>query len=188
MFCYAAMTIPTLATARLLLRPFADADAPAYAAIRLHEKVADWLPRPPPGETPLMTAERTVRHFQDTWRDHGVGPWAVCERESGRLLGHCGLRWLEDFKAVEALWTIDPACWGRGYAGEAAAESLRFGFEEATLERIFAITMPTNAASRRVMERLGMGFRRETEWNGFAIVYYDIDRAQWREKWQSSRN
>ena len=138
------MDIPVLTTARLLLRGFTEADAPAYADIRLHRKVVVWLPRPPESETPLATAERTVRHFCETWAQHGVGPWAVCDRENGRLLGHCGLRYLEDFNGVEALWTLDPTCWGRGYAREAAAESLRFGFEDAGLEKIFAITMPTN--------------------------------------------
>lgn len=151
MFCYAAMiSIPTLNTARLTLRGFVDEDAPAYAAIRLHEKVVDWLPKPPEGETPVETAERTVKHFQATWAQHGIGPWAVCDRETGRLLGHCGLRYLDDFKAIEALWTFAPACWGRGYASEAAAESLRFGFESAGLKEIFAITLPTNKASRGV--------------------------------------
>jgi ribosomal-protein-alanine N-acetyltransferase len=185
MFCYAAMiSIPTLNTARLTLRGFVDEDAPAYAAIRLHEKVVDWLPKPPEGETPVETAERTVKHFQATWAQHGIGPWAVCDRETGRLLGHCGLRYLDDFKAIEALWTFAPACWGRGYASEAAAESLRFGFESAGLKEIFAITLPTNKASRGVMEKIGMGYRREIEWKGFPIVWYDIDRTTWQSRRQ----
>lgn len=184
MFCYAAMMpIPTLNTARLTLRSFSMDDAPAYAAIRLHEKVIDWLPRPPEGETRAETADRTIRHFQNCWTQHGVGPWAVCERETGRLLGQCGLRYLEDFRNVEVLWTIDPAYWGHGYASEAAAEALRFGFEQAGLKEIFAITMPTNLASRKVMEKIGLRYRKETSWKGFDIVYYDIDRATW----QSSR-
>lgn len=176
--------IPTVTTARLLLRGFRDDDVPAYAAIRLHEKVVYWLPRPPDGETPMGTAERTVRHFRETWAEHGVGPWAVCDRESGQLLGHCGLRYLDDFKDVEALWTLAPSCWGRGYASEAAAESLRFGFEQAGLKEIFAITLPTNKASRGVMEKIGMGYRRETAWKGFDIVWYDIDRATWQSRRQ----
>lgn len=178
------MAIPTLTTARLTLRPFADSDAPAYAAIRLDEKVTPWLPSPPQGETPMATAARTVRHFQDTWTEHGVGPWAVCDRETGILLGHCGLRYLADFEGVEALWTLAPACWGRGYASEAAAESLRFGFEQAGLSEIFAITLPTNVASRKVMERIGMTYRKQTAWKGFDIVRYDIDRTTWQSRQQ----
>jgi ribosomal-protein-alanine N-acetyltransferase len=175
---------PTVTTARLILRPFTMDDAAAYADIRLHEKVIDWLPQPPSGESRAETAERTIRHFQECWAQHGFGPWAVCDRETGRLIGQCGLRYLDDFKGVEVLWTIDPSCWRRGYASEAAAESLRFGFDQAELEEIFAITLPTNTASRGVMEKIGMRYRRETAWKGFDIVYYDIDRATW----QSRRN
>lgn len=175
---------PTLHTARLTLRPFTMEDAPAYVDIRLHEKVIDWLPHPVPGESRSETGERTIRHFADCWARHGVGPWAVCDRENGKLLGQCGLRYLDDFNGVEILWTIDPACWGRGYASEAAAESLRFGFEAAGLAEIFAITMPTNVRSRRIMEKIGMGYRRETVWKGFDIVYYDIDRPTWQSRRQ----
>lgn len=174
----------TLTTARLLLRPFTEDDAPAYGAIRLHEKVVDWLPRPPQGEAPAETATRTIRHFQECWQQHGLGPWAVCDRETGRLVGQCGLRYLDDFKGVEVLWTIDPGCWGRGYASEAAAELLRFGFDQAGLQEIFAITMPTNIPSRKVMEKIGMRYRRETAWKGFDIVYYDIDRTTWQSRRQ----
>ena len=188
MFCYAVMTpIPTLNTARLALRGFVDEDAPAYGAIRLHEKVVDWLPVPTPDQTPAEIASKTVRHFQECWAKDGFGPWAVCDRESGVLLGQCGLRWLDDFKGVEALWTIHPSRWGRGYASEAAAEALRFGFEQAGLKEIFAITLPTNLASRKVMEKIGMGYRKETTWKKFDLVYYDIDRAQWQKRWQSRR-
>jgi len=46
--------------------------------------------------------------------------------------------------------------WGHGYATEAAREALRFGFVEATLAEIVSFTSSGNAASIRVMERLGM--------------------------------
>ncbi len=74
------MPVPILTTDRLILRPFASADAPAYALIRLHEKVLPWLPPAPVGEKPLATAERMIEHFAQCWAERGVGPWAVCRR------------------------------------------------------------------------------------------------------------
>lgn len=174
----------TLTTARLILRPFMPSDAPAYALIRLHPKVMPWLPPPPDGEKPLATAQRMIDHFAQCWAEHGVGPWAVCDRQSGALLGHCGLRYLPDFDGVEALWTLHPDTWGRGLASEAAAASLDFGFGPAGLAHILAITLPDNRASRGVMEKLGMGYRRSLEWKGFTVVYYDIDRAAWHSRRQ----
>jgi ribosomal-protein-alanine N-acetyltransferase len=57
--------------------------------------------------------------------------------------------------------------------------SLRYGFEDLGLERIISITLPTNVASRRVMEKTGLTFRGETHWRGFDVVWYAIDRQGW---------
>ena len=58
--------------------------------------------------------------------------------------------------AVEVGWRLHPDHWGHGYATEAAAASLRFGFEEAGLEEIVAFTTTLNTRSQAVMERIGM--------------------------------
>ena len=58
--------------------------------------------------------------------------------------------------AVEVGWRVSRTFWGRGYAPEAAAASIRFGFEAMGLPEIVANTVPQNASSRRVMEKLGM--------------------------------
>jgi RimJ/RimL family protein N-acetyltransferase len=57
---------------------------------------------------------------------------------------------------VEVGWRLASEHWGRGYATEAARESLRFGFEEVGLEEIVSFTVPQNERSRRVMDRIGL--------------------------------
>ena len=58
-------------------------------------------------------------------------------------------------------WTVDPAYWNRGLATEAAAECIRCGLEHLDVLRIVSICTPENAASRRVMEKLGLTFLTE---------------------------
>ena len=58
--------------------------------------------------------------------------------------------------AVEVEWRLHPDHWGHGYATEAAAASLRFGFDEAGLDEIIAFTTTLNTRSQAVMERIGM--------------------------------
>ena len=58
--------------------------------------------------------------------------------------------------AVEVGWRLHPDHWGHGYATEAAAASLAFGFEEAGLDEIVAFTTTGNTRSQAVMERIGM--------------------------------
>lgn len=87
---------------------------------------------------------------------HGFSMWAVLEQDGGELVGDCGLQMLEGGPEVEVGWRMAPDRRGRGYATEAGRASLAAGFDGLGLERIVAVTHPGNAASRRVMEKLGM--------------------------------
>jgi [ribosomal protein S5]-alanine N-acetyltransferase len=70
-----------------------------------------------------------------------------------------------------------PLIGGQGLAVEAAHAVLRFGFEQAQLDRIYAGADPPNAASFRVMEKLGMRFAHQTQLHGLQAIYYVITRA-----------
>ena len=170
---------PTIITQRLILRPFSRADIRAYSAVRAEPMVARWLRAPLPGETADQISARVIDHFNQCWQRDGFGPWAITDAEHGRLIGHCGLRRLNELGGVEVIYALLPSHWRRGLASEAAATALDFGFGPAGLETIFAITLPHNRASRGVMEKLGMGYRRDVSFNDFNVAYYDIDRATW---------
>ena len=58
--------------------------------------------------------------------------------------------------AVEVLWRLARASWGRGYATEAAREACRIAFDELRLPQVVSFTVPANLRSRAVMERIGM--------------------------------
>ena len=75
-------------------------------------------------------------------------------------------------KEVEILYGVAPENWGKGIALEAAREALRYGFEVLNLANIYAGADPPNAASFRVIEKLGMKFARKTVVNGLEAIYY----------------
>ena len=111
---------------------------------------------------PLTRAESDARverlrvHFEQ----HGYGIWAVEAPGVAPFIGSVGLAHVP-FEAhftpcVETGWRLLPEHWGRGYATEAAAAALAFGFDTLGLAEIVAFTVPANGPSRRVMERLGM--------------------------------
>jgi RimJ/RimL family protein N-acetyltransferase len=86
----------------------------------------------------------------------------VVERESGRLIGDCGLFPMDGVGPdVELAYGLAPDVWGRGYATEAAAACVRAGFEQLALERIVADVDPSNPSSIRVLEKIGMRLERE---------------------------
>ena len=72
------------------------------------------------------------------------------------LVGLCGIAILQGSEQGEIWYLVRPDHWGRGIAQLAAAELLRIGFSELSLHRIFAMCLPENPASSRVLERIGM--------------------------------
>lgn len=90
----------------------------------------------------------------------GMCFWAIELKETGEFIGAAGLLRVtyeaHSTPAVEVGWRIDRRCWGKGYAPEAAARAIRFGFETKGVQEIAANTVPSNMNSRRVVEKLGM--------------------------------
>ena len=143
-------------TARLLLRPFQIDDIADYAAIRSKPEVIRYLPggEARAGEA-RSVAEQVIALF--TAPDKHPLPWALVEKSSGRLIGHLGLRRLDEMEgAVELLYTLDSSVWGKGYATEGARAALAHGFDVLKLDRIIGLAMTENTASRNVLIKLGM--------------------------------
>ncbi len=107
---------------------------------------------------------------------NGFGFWGVLEAGENELIGFCGLRSIDDGPDVEILYGIRPPVWGRGYATEAARAVLDWAFRETPLPRIHAGADPPNAASFRVMEKLGMRFDRNRRTPAGDTPYWVIDR------------
>ncbi|MBV9835411.1 MAG: GNAT family N-acetyltransferase [Alphaproteobacteria bacterium] len=175
-------------TPRLILRPLSPSDADAYVAMRFHPGVAQWLPAS--AGDPLKRVQATIAAFADDWRTRGYAPWGAFERvalggdvaREGRLVGHVGLRFLPEFDGTEVLYAFLPDLHGKGYAREAAAASLDFGFDVVGVPSILAITLETNVRSWGLMQRLGMTRGPDGHYKGLDVVRYDIDVASWRAR------
>ena len=151
----------TIETDRLVLRPFETIDTGAYAAVRAKAEVVRYLPG---GEEAALRAgeiaARTVQTFASLWGDQdgpGYGPWAMIDRQSGALIGHVGLRLLDEMNGeTEILYMLDSAYWGRGLATEGALAARDYGFDRLRLNRLIALALPENKASQKVMQKIGM--------------------------------
>jgi len=149
-----------LTTARLILRPYVTDDLVALHDMFGREDVCRylrWEPMDLDAATTLL--ERRVKQTRFGTPGEGL-LLAVEERDSGRMIGELMLQLTdEESHQGEIGWSFHPDAHGGGFATEGAQEMLRLGFEELGLHRIFAESDARNAASVRVMERLGM--RRE---------------------------
>ena len=113
------------------------------------------------------------------WERHGYGVRTVLERDTGRFVGRCGLRWQEVADAAELLYTLRLESWGRGLATEAAREAMAHAFVHCGLDRLVGIHVVGNDASARVMVKLGMRLERATTEvvYGRPVRVYAVDRA-----------
>jgi len=133
------------------------------------------------GSDPTRSIEETLERIalKAAHHDrHGFALWSVIERASGRVVGDCGLQMLEGGPDVEVGYKLGREYRGRGYATEGARASLDFGFEQAGLDRIVAVTSPVNRPSRNVMEKLGMTLVGPGRHYGRETVLYEIRRTE----------
>ena len=149
----------SIATKRLLLRPFRVDDIP-----NVHN-VLDTDPEVKRYTGGVCSYERTAAYFQGVIQASAQNPqalvrWAVIHRAENRLIGWCGLQPLYfDPPRVELGYGLARAYWGHGLATEAAQAMLDYGFDTLMLPTIVSAIHPNNHASRRVVEKIGMAFR-----------------------------
>jgi RimJ/RimL family protein N-acetyltransferase len=150
------VAIPTIETERLRLRAFLDADREPFAELNADADVMEFMPKALSREESDRFIDLTIQR----WAERGYGQWALERRHDGAFLGFTGLS-APGFEAhftpaVEVGWRLAREAWGHGYATEAGAAALAYGFETLQLEEIVSFTTVANERSRRVMERLGM--------------------------------
>jgi RimJ/RimL family protein N-acetyltransferase len=147
--------LPTLSTARLVLRPFRLEDAPEVQRLAgAREIAASTLTVPHP--YPDGAAETWIGTHSAAWAERKSSTFAMTLKEDDTLVGAIGLMLtMEDRRAELGYWVGLP-WWNCGYATEAGRALLDFGFGPLGLHRIMARHLARNPASGRVMEKLGM--------------------------------
>ena len=180
---------PSLHTARLRLRAFADADADDLFALHSSAYVLRYWDSPPWSERgraqKFITASRQMAQ-------EGTGArMAVDCISDGAFIGWCSLSsWNPDYRSAALGYCYHDAAWGHGYATEAAHALLRWAFDTLDLNRVQAEADTRNVASARVLEKLG--FVREGTLREDCVVNGEVSDS-WvygliRREWQPSRS
>jgi len=144
-------------TERLLLRRWRESDLDPFAAINADPVVMEHFFH---GVRTRAETAGFISRIEQEFEQRGFGLWAVEVIGEAPFIGFVGLH-AASFEApftpaVEVGWRLSPACWGHGYATEAARAAVRFGFQRAGLGEIVSFTNVGNLRSQRVMHRIGM--------------------------------
>ena len=115
---------------------------------------------------------RNIQRFRHT----GLGLWAIELKDTGALIGDCGIS-DQDVDGVvepEIGWHVRRSLWGQGIVTEAAVAHRDRAFGELGLRRLISLIRPENAQSRRVAEKIGMTVEQEIERAGMRHLVYSI--------------
>ncbi len=145
-------------TERLILRPWMEADRAAFVAMMGDPEVGYWLG----GALDAEGAGSAFERMRQFWADHGYGQLAIETKSNHAVVGRVGLRrqpeeWRHPMSGyVEVGWLLARQAWGLGYATEAAAAALAWGFPTLGVDVIHSWTARSNARSEAIMRRIGM--------------------------------
>ena len=182
-----SLPTPTLLTARLRLRPFTDADGDALFALQSNAHVLRYWDSPP--WTDPARAERFLANSRQLAEDGSGARLAVDRASDTSFLGWCSLsRWNPEYRSASLGYCFAEEAWGHGYATEAARALLQWAFDTLDLNRVQAEVDTRNAASARVLEKLG--FLREGTLREDCVVngevsdswVYGLLRRQWNAR------
>ena len=160
-------------SARLIFRDWLDDDVPAFHAINSDPQVMRYVAD---GQVwPISRSQQFMELASEMLERIGFCQWAVIHRSSGCLVGFCGL--VDTGDGPEIGWRLARDYWGQGLATEAAAAVLNHARDTLRLSRVVATVQVANAASVRVIEKLGMSKDRTFRRDGRAVAVYSCDLA-----------
>ena len=144
-----------LRTARLLLRSLEREDIPAIVRLAGAREISSMTAQIPHPYLEQDGQDFLARAAEEFRAGNSVS-FAICVAPDRELCGVVGLNITAAHQRAELGYWIGLPHWGRGYATEAARAVLAFGFERLQLNRIYAFRFSENAASGRVLEKIGM--------------------------------
>lgn len=158
-------SLPVLETERLILRPLDMGDKEAVFAWTGDSRVAKYLLY-----STYKSPDEIKYYVPGLYKNEKNLNYGIVIKETGELVGAADLVWERDF-----VWSLGYNlrfdCWGKGFVTEAEKAIIESGRKRFNIEEIEGVFAEENAGSRRVMEKLGLAFKENTEytkWDGSA--------------------
>lgn len=162
---------PILETPRLYLREFSLQDATHFYELNLNPNVIRYT-----GNTPFKDvneAHEFLLNYKD-YATNGYGRWAVIDKQTDEFLGWCGLKFDAAQNETDIGFRFFEEHWNKGYATESAKTCIDYGFQMLNLKEIIGRVMKENIASIKVLEKIGLVYEEEFEFDLHPGLIYKI--------------
>ncbi len=161
-----------LMTPRLELRTHYHDDAAFMLELNSDPDVTLHVPDGPLAD--ILQAVEIIESLRAQFIDRRIGRFIVIERQTGKRIGWCGLKWLEDVDEIDLGYRFLKSAWGKGFASEAAMACLDYGFNTLNFARVTARIAPSNGASIALAKKLGMKEAGRVVEDGFEFLVFEI--------------
>jgi len=171
-------------TERLILREILPTDVEGIYELDSDVEVQRYL-----GNNPLTDktqAEEVIRHIRQQYADHGIGRWAVIDKNTNQFMGWSGLKWITEpmngrIHFHDLGYRLIRKYWGHGFATESAIATLSYGFNTLKLKDIYAAAHVENLGSNKIIQKLGFQFEETFIFYEALHNWYRIREDGWRE-------
>lgn len=162
----------TIISKRIFMRKISKVDLGEFYEILKKNEVGKWL-----GLGKGMTfqeVERYVNKIIEHWDTHNFGVWAIINKATEEIMGHCGLRFIDDTEDIEIIYLLDPKFWGNGYATEAGNEAVQYAFNCLKVDKLTVRVRTGNSKSKKVIDKLGFEYIDDREYDGRTLSFYKL--------------
>ena len=149
-----------LETPRLFFRRFTEADSDLLLDLNGSAAVVKYVHEPTLKTT--KEARTIITDIILPQYKNNLGRWAMHLRSTNEFIGWCGLKYIPEKNEIDLGYRMFEKYWGKGYASEAAAHTLEFGFKQLQLPVIVGRAHIENIASWKILEKIGMQYIGET--------------------------
>ena len=158
---------------RLNYRKLTLEDIPEWAPFFIANPNLLYLGSAFPADTEAASREWIERQLE-RYSDWGMGHLGVIEKESGELVGMCGIlaREIEGKDEYEIAYSLKPTYWRRGYGTEMARQMRKFGEQHNLAPRFVSMIHPDNSGSIKVARNNGMVYLFDSDYQGMPVVVY----------------
>lgn len=166
--------IENIETERTIMRKLSKEDALDFYNLNLDEEVLKYT-----GDQPFENIQASIDFLTnyDQYEKYGVGRLAVIDKTTLKFIGWCGLKYSLDKNEYDIGFRFFKNYWNNGFATETAKKCLEYGFDELKIERIVGRAMHENIGSIKVLEKIGMKFKENFDFEGHRGVIYELSKS-----------
>lgn len=170
-------------TERLILREILPTDEEAFFEMDSDPEVHRYL-----GNKPVKSIEQTrevIANIRNQYEVNGIGRWAAIEKSTGNFIGWSGLKFITTIENnhtnfYDVGYRLARKYWGKGYATESAKAALEHGFTKMNLQEIIGSVHKENVASRRALQKCGLIYVEDYEYETLPVEWMKITRNEWQ--------